>query len=604
MARPEAEDRSEGEKVREREHELEQELGRATGIFARAPSKKTAMQVARWVGAPLIVALVPLFWVVDAAHRAALTTLGRDQGIFQYVAWAVSRGEVDYRDIRDVNGPLIHMIHAALLALGGADEHRFHVLELWGTGIAFAIVGACLPGVVSKKAPSWVERAAWAFAAWVILGAQYQLYMYWNQAQRESFCDWFLLPSLALQFATPARTRRGASLRIGAIAALSTITWFGKPSFALFTIAQLAALLFDSQSPLTKRARSVRFVGGGALGAVLPIAYLFRYGDIGAFLRISLVDVPQVYRFIWAKSVSEILGEDGPLAAATVGIACAAVLLTLVAMRELPRRMLVLALAPLAGLASALVQHKGFGYHFHPLTATTQAGFLAIVIMLWERYRNVPRRRPLGRYVALAAAFGLALDAAYGMKNSPHTRNVWILAGGETPERRQDEEYFATFKTFDFFPWEMRQTADYLSTHTSPDARVQMYGMDPYTLFLAGRRSATPYIYAYDLNADAALEGGWSNRPTEEQDWRIRIARNAHENDMLALLKERRPEAFVFVDHAPLISYQDAWEDFRHCCAESATWVASNYHPARSFGEFHVWMRDDLPGTDVEKMIP
>ena len=73
---------------------------------------------------------------------------------------------------------------------------------------------------------------------------------------------------------------------------------------------------------------------------------------------------------------------------------------------------------------------------------------------------------------------------------------------------------------------------------------------------------------------------------------------------MLALLKERRPEAFVFVDHAPLISYQDAWEDFRHCCAESATWVASNYHPARSFGEFHVWMRDDLPGTDVEKMIP
>ena len=39
--------------------------------------------------------------------RASWTPLGRDQGIFQYVAWAVAQGDVDYRDVRDVNGPLI-----------------------------------------------------------------------------------------------------------------------------------------------------------------------------------------------------------------------------------------------------------------------------------------------------------------------------------------------------------------------------------------------------------------------------------------------------------------------------------------------------------------
>jgi hypothetical protein len=118
--------------------------------------------------------------------------------------------------------------------------------------------------------------------------------------------------------------------------------------------------------------------------------------------------------------------------------------------------------------------------------------------------------------------------------------------------------------------------------------------MDPYFLFLAQRQSATPYIYAYDLNADAALDGGWSNQPTELDAHRIRVARDAHEADMLARLKQAPPEAFVFFDHAPLITYQDAWEDFRHCCVESASWVASRYHPARSFGEIHVWLRDDI----------
>src|SRR5262245_15578145 len=90
---------------------------------------------------PLVVALAPLFWVIDATSRAALTTLGRDQGIFQYIAWAVLRGEVDYRDVRDVNGPLTHLVHMLMLLAGGGDEYRFRVLDLWVTGLVFAFVG-------------------------------------------------------------------------------------------------------------------------------------------------------------------------------------------------------------------------------------------------------------------------------------------------------------------------------------------------------------------------------------------------------------------------------------------------------------------------------
>ena len=41
---------------------------------------------------------------------------------------------------------------------------------------------------------------------------------------------------------------------------------------------------------------------------------------------------------------------------------------------------------PLA-LVHVLVQAKGFGYHFHPLTAATSLAWLAIVAMLWHRHR-------------------------------------------------------------------------------------------------------------------------------------------------------------------------------------------------------------------------
>jgi hypothetical protein len=562
---------------------------------------KVREDLARRAIVPLAIALVPLFWVLDATHRASLTTLGRDQGIFQYVAWAVTRGEVDYRDIRDVNGPLVHLLHLLVLKLGGGEEHRFHQIDLALTGLSFAFVGACLPGLAARARsglPRLVERALWAATAWVVLAGQYGLYTYWNQAQRESLCDWFLLPSLGLQVLPPARSARRAVARITLLAALSVITWFGKPTFAVFTLAQFAALLLDGEIPLGRASRVASFALGGLLGSIPPLVYILRWGDLGAFLRISASDVPNVYRFIWAKSAQEILGEEGPLSASALALAAAVLVLALVLARGLPRRALVLGLAPLAGLANVLAQHKGFDYHFHPLTASTWIAALAVVVMLSERARVTARRRPLGWYGAIAAAVAVGLHLAASMRGSPHTRNVWILAGGETPERRSWEEYFATFRTNDYFPWDMRLAASYLANVTSPDARVQTYGMDPYVLFLAGRRSATPYIYAYDLNADAALEGGWSNRPTDAQQAFIKERRDEHERDMLARLRAKPPEAFVFLDHAPLITYQEAWDDFRYCCPAASRWVAENYHLARSFGEVHVWLRDGHPVKD------
>src|SRR5580704_17475062 len=210
----------------------------------------------------LILALPPLVWVLGAEEKASYTALGRDQGIFQYIAWAVSQGAKDYRDVRDVNGPLTHMVHLLFLALGGRDEHRFRVLDLAVTGATFAIAGACLPGIMRRARVTLVERAAWGLAGWVVLLGQYLLYIFWDLAQRESFCDWFLFPSLGLQLLAQGEMRRrdqrsghkrGPLVLVGVAAGLGVIACFGKPTFSLFVIVQLVTLLIDNEAHVPLR---------------------------------------------------------------------------------------------------------------------------------------------------------------------------------------------------------------------------------------------------------------------------------------------------------------------------------------------------------------
>ena len=569
----------------------------------------------RAVVVPLGIALPPLFWVLSATARASLTPLGRDQGIFQYVAWALRHGQVDYRDLRDVNGPLTHLVHVAFLALGGRDDHRFRVLDLAVTGASFAFVGACLPGLRSTREPwktEWLERAAWALAAWVVLSGQYLLFGYWDLAQRESFCDWFMLPSVALQLAaqvTPRDRGRGPGAgarrqtrRLAVAGALSVLPWFGKPTFALFTAAQAVALLADDAFAPTRRARArarIAFAVGGLAGGACALALLCVYGDPIAFVRVQVSDVPAFYRFIWPRAAADIFSNAWCATQAILALSGTVVLLSLVALREMPPRVTVVALVPLAALASVVLQAKGFPYHFHPVTAGVHLQWLTFAAWMTERARVAQRRWAFVRLAPIAVGVIVALRVATALEDSPHIRAAWLLWGASTPEQRSTREYFARFPETDFFPFEMRQTAAYLRAHTGEDDRVQLYGMDPYVLFLAERLSATPYIYAYDLDVDSALAGGTGGAPDDTQSERIRHIGAAHEADLLTRIEARPPAAFVFFDGSPLISELDAWADFVGHCERAAPWVRAHYRETARFGHDHVWLSKDRAPLDA-----
>jgi hypothetical protein len=569
------------------------------------------VRLVRTLAAPLTLALPALFWVAEATRRASLTPLGRDQGIFQYIAWATSQGDVDYRDVRDVNGPLTHLVHRVFLALGGADEHRFRVLDLVVTGASFALVGACLPGLrdppgAAVRRPEWIERLAWAMAAWVVLSGQYLLFGYWDLAQRESFFDWFMLSSVALQLVAQARWKKEPSPRrrrvlFGVVGALSVLPWFGKPTYAVFTVVQLVTLFADVDVP-HGRARAARaFAIGAVVAALGPLLWVLLRGDLGAYVRVQAHDVPAMYRFIWPRAAADIFSNPWDATQAIFAIVGAVVILSLVLMGEMPVRAVAPALVPVAALGSVVVQAKGFPYHFHPVTAGTALQWLVFTAWLTERTRVARRDLALVRLAPIAVGVVFALRVATSMEDSPHIRAVWMLWGATTEHDRTTREYFAHFPEPDFFPYEMHQTAAYLRAHTAPTDRVQTYGMDPYVLFLAGRLSATPYIYAYDLDADTALGGGTGAVPDDAQRAVIRAIRDHHEADMLAHLDAKPPAAFVFMDGSPLISLSDAWDDFARHCPHASAWVTSRYKEAARFGHDHVWLRNDLVPAEAQE---
>ncbi|HEX3770538.1 MAG TPA: hypothetical protein VHV30_06735, partial [Polyangiaceae bacterium] len=386
------------------------------------------------------------------------------------------------------------------------------------------------------------------------------------------------------------------------------VPWFGKPTFVLFTAVQGLALLVDAGVGASRSDRSrarLAFAAGGVIGGACMVALLCVYGDPVAYVRIQLTDVPNFYRFIWPRAPSDIFSLPWAATQAIFALSGAAALLALIALGQMPLRLLPIALLPVVGLVSVIVQAKGFPYHYHPVVAGFHLQWLAFAAWVTERARVAQRRLAFARILPVAVAVVVTFRVATALEDSPHVRATWMV-WASTIADRTTRDYFARFPERDYFPYEMRQAAEYLRTHTKDDDRVQIYGMDPYVLFLAARLSATPYIYAYDLDVDAGLAGSTGGAPNAAQAQRIRGIAAADDADLLTRLEAHAPAAFVFFDGAPLMTEFDAWDDFSSHCDASAPWVHEHYREAARFGHDHVWLRNDLvpPGEAPAEAAP
>ena len=521
--------------------------------------------------------------------------LGRDQGIFQYVGWALRQGERDYVDVRDVNGPLTHWVHAIFQMLGGEDARIFHVFDAVISSIIFTSVGFVLAGTVSRRRPAELGgQLGWGLAALVLFTAQYLGYGYWDQAQRESFFDWFMLPSVALQlasFASHDRGKRNRTMMVYA-GALSMVPWFGKLTYGAFTLLQLLAIAIDDRERPEKKRAIVQFAFGALLATLALLTVIAATGSVSSYLRVTFFEVPAMYRFIWPRTISDMLSVSPYAGFAAVAFATSALVLSLVATRQLARQFVLVGLLPVAALASVLVQRKAFLYHFHPVTAAVTLQWLVLAHWGWNAVRAPPPKLRFLRAIPLGLAALMSARVATALHDSPHVQKVWVDT--TNTEYRNSESYLSAFPESDYFAWDLRRAADFLRVVTKEEERVQVYGMDPYVLFWAKRLSATPYIYGYDLNADAALAGGAGAMPTDRDRARISALVDEHRRDFDRRVREKPPSAFVFLDKSPLLTREDALADFEGHVTQTAGWFHAEYVWAKSFDTAHIWLRRDL----------
>jgi hypothetical protein len=581
------------------------------GAVAPAPSERAdrPSRLDRLVSHPsaatavaLTLALPALYYVLRTAWFAAHEPFGRDQGIFQYVAYALSRGQRDYVDLHDMNGPLVHAIHLALYTAAGDDELRIRVIDTVVSGLVFFGVGMAIPGIGGRPgAPTPVKlatRAAWGLAAFVGLFAHYFLYKWWDRTQRESFYLLFFLGSLSLQLLaqTPgAASERRRTWLVGAAGALSMLPFFGKPTCLVFTVAQVAGLFVDDEMPLRRRARAAAFAAGAFVASLPMIAWIWVYADPRAMVSVILDDT-RLYRHIWHRSIAESYVAWGNAPLLNYGVATAGALVPLMALKVVPRRVWPAAFFLFAALAVFVLQGKGFPYHVQAITCASHLVWLMMLAVVAERAVSAgrpPLRRGLIALAAAAAAFlswHFVQDVT--LCETMRERGRWY-ADSVTPEGRR-ERLPRDFVYRDFSPWDLRRAGWFIRAVTDPTDRVQTYAMDPYVLFFAERLSATPFLYNFEIDVDAALAGGSGGVPSEaERSWiRDWGARNSA---MLAQqVVANPPGAFVLIDNQPFSYAEDADADFRVHCPRAYDWMVAHYTRVRRFGAVRIWLRNDL----------
>lgn len=555
---------------------------------------------------PLLFALPALGYEARIAWLALHEPFGRDQGIFQYVSFALDCGQRDYVDLHDINGPFVHLLYYILYKIGGQDELVIRAVDFALTGIVFFLAGAVIPGIGWNKGDSvvrqrWPSRVVWGLAGTAMLWGNLLRYNWWDHTQRESFYDLFIVTALSLQLLahTPnGLTERGRTLLFVASGAIGIMPTFGKPTCILYVVGQLVGLWFDDDTPLARVKRLRAFLLGAGAGAIPILAFVFIYGDFGAMVRAVFIDGPKLYRHIWHKSFTEAWTSWGNAPRLNYGIFTALAIVAL-GYHLLPRRLWAHALFLVFAIANFFLQGKMFPYHLHPITC---AAFWMWLLMLAVLVERAPRRTI--RFIPEWLAWGLATAFAgvlswHCVQESTRSQTATEF----TPDRlaiarsglaARNNELAKLYNGGDYFPWDLRRAGWFIRDLTSPSDRVQVWGMDPYVLFFAERLSATPYIYSFEINVDAEILGGKGGKPAPEEAAALRemSARNAHA--LFEAVRKAPPAAFVTIDNQPFLYPQDADADFRDHCPEAYKFMIDHYTRVRRFGGVRVWMRNDL----------
>jgi hypothetical protein len=280
----------------------------------------------------------------------------------------------------------------------------------------------------------------------------------------------------------------------------------------------LYLLLTEPQDPVDWRGLSRR-LGAYSCGALLPFLltclWLWRAGVLSNFWFWTFSYASQYASSNNALMALPILRQVGPAvlgpSAGLWVIACLGIVLLFVSRTARPQVLFALGFP----LFSFLAVCPGFYFREH-----------YFILMLPA--------------VALLAGFAVAFSAEWLSRRSPKWLAaapvlVFLAVCGYSIATQRDFLFYLDAETAcrsiyapNPFP-EALKIADYIQTHTAPDARIAVLGSEPEIYFYSHRHSATGFIYTYEL--------------MEEQKFA-----SAMQGQMIKEIEAARPEFLVFVD--------------------------------------------------------
>ena len=311
-----------------------------------------------------------------------------------------------------------------------------------------------------------------------------------------------------------------------------------------------------------------------------------------------------MYRFIWPRTLAEILSSPG---AADGGASRSSrARSSLVAHRATGRcrgaRWRSRSCRS-ARSASVVAQAKGFPYHFHPVTAgVTSSGWLLRRVARASEPRRTRRRAAVVRLVPIAAASSLALARRDGrMADSPHVQRDLDRSRGRRPRRARARATTSRASPSRLLPrTRCARPRRYLrDAHGAGRTACRSTGWTRTSSFSpsagARRRTSTPTISTPTRRSAGGSTAALTRTTAQQRASRACATRTRPTSSRASRRTRRRRSSSSTTRRSSL--GDDAWVDFEeHCPKRGAVGARERYRETARFGHDHVWLRIDLRG--------
>jgi hypothetical protein len=520
------------------------------------------------VAAPLALVVIFLPWLSICWDNYSHGLLYRDTPMFLYVAWCVRHGERLYDTVAMPDGPFACLVHMLLqLLAGGSGDGPIRRADFLLHAMAGAGMGALL-------VPRRVERPVVARVVWAAVGSALWLanLLHWGftaSTQRESYYVLFTCLGMVAWFASPDFGPRGSRIALVLGGFLLALPVFGKQTMAAFVPFAVLGLVLDPGGRPRRERLKLAGVGLGAC-AIAVLGFVAAFGSLRGYWFWSFDYVSTYYRFHDRKLVADVVA-GMPREVVSAALICVCGGLVAMARGLVPLRAIGFVVAPALALVVAVVQQKGWNYHFVPACALTEVLMLLVVVRAWFHHDEAS---PRWASLLAVVVFGyVGLHFLEWLQTS-----YWL----ERKMRHEDDAELLG----------ARSAGAFIKSHSDPSARIFYYGHLIEIPLYAERRPATPYIVHWLYVGGEARLDWFPLTPRQRAD--IMAMRAPLVNDLCSRLG-KRPE---------IIAMSDGWCVDKDCIKELGTicpdlpkMIESDYQPAVSFDTHRVFLaKGSAPG--------